>query len=548
MRSRYRGWVGVLTLAVLAVASSSGCTAARDRATISARSPKPLRLADSYTFRSLNPLYNDGFNASELDALLFSLMFHTGPDGRLVPEAATTVPSVANGGIARDGRAMTYHLRHDLRWSDGRPLTAADVLFTVRAIRDPRTNVGSRVPYTEITAVEMPDPYTVRLRLARANTAMVGLFLTDDSNYPILPAHALAHAADINRDPFGELPVGSGPYRVRRWDRGRAIELEANPFYYGGKPALARIDLRETPDSTTELVQLKTGEIDGILHADVSQAAQLAAIAGHHVTNVPYIGAAIVMFQTKRSPLDDVRVRRAIAASIDRPRLAANTYHGYVTTDDALRGVFSYASDPNIAQIAYDPVAAGRLFDVAGWRRGASGVRERDGVKLELTAIYYTNTPAWRVIAATLQHELGRAGVALSLKGYAYSQFWSRLADGGPLAKGDFDLALTSISTDVDPDVSWLLRCNEAQPHGSNAMRYCDPAVDAALGAALAALDPAARTRAVRRVQRLIARDVPILALWQTRELDIVPDDLRGFTPNGTFPFDSAHRWSRDGK
>lgn len=120
---------------------------------------------------------------------------------------------------------------------------------------------------------------------------------------------------------------------------------------------------------------------------------------------------------------------------------------------------------------------------------------------------------------------------------------WDRAEDGGPFVLGKFDLALARYSSNVDPDVSWLFACRERAPHGYNDARYCNPHVDAALRDSAHALDDKARRAELARVQRLVANDVPLLPLYQSRELDVIPRNVDGFVANGTLPYDSVEHW-----
>ena len=133
----------------------------------------------------------------------------------------------------------------------------------------------------------------------------------------------------------------------------------------------------------------------------------------------------------------------------------------------------------------------------------------------------------------------------VDLQSFVYTEFWAHASDGGPVANGRFDAALLSFSGDVDPDVAWLLACRNRAPNGYNETRYCNAQVDGLLAAASGAFDPTRRVALLRSVQQLVARDAPFLPLWQAREIDVTPEWLRGFVPNGAFPFASARDWSR---
>ena len=504
---------------------------------------RPLRLGVIDNLRSLSPLQNDGFDAGMLNSLVFSYLERTASDGSLVPELVRAVPTRRNGGISPDGRTITYRLRDDVRWQDGTPLTAADVVFTVRAILNPRNNVGSRDPYVRLRDVAAPDAHTVVVRLRERDAAIVDLFFTPDSNYAILPAHLLANEPELNDVAFNAKPIGSGPYRVAAWDRGSVVHLVANPTYFRGKPRIAKIDLRYLSDTTTALVQLKTGELDALLGGDVGLGSQYAALPRYRMSNVPYTGASIAAFNTERGVFADRRIRRAIARGIDRVRLVADVTRGFATAHDASRGLFSYADDPHAPWPTYDPGAAAADLDRAGWRLGPGGVRQRNGRLLALDLIFPTSSASNRIEAVEMQQQLARLGVRVDLHGYTYTQFWSHAEDGGPFVLGKFDLALARYSSNVDPDVSWLFACRERAPRGYNDARYCNPHVDAALRDSAHALDDKARRAELARVQRLVANDVPLLPLYQSRELDVIPRNVDGFVANGTLPYDSVEHW-----
>ena len=327
------------------------------------------------------------------------------------------------------------------------------------------------------------------------------------------------------------------------WARGDVLHLVANGDYFRGTPAIGKIDIRYVPDSTTALVELKTGELDALIGGDTALGPQYAALSRSHFANVPYTGAAVVSFNTERAVFRERSVRRAIAHGIDRTRLVADVTRGFATARDASRGLFSYADDPNAPWPTYDARAAATELDRAGWRMGRDGIRQRAGQTLALELIFSTASASSRIEAVEVQQQLAKIGVRVDLHGYTYTQFWSHAEDGGPFVLGKYDLALARFSSDVDPDVSWLFACRERAPHGYNEARYCNPLVDAALRESALARTDTARHAALARVQRLVATDVPLLPLYQSRSLAIIPRDLEGFVANGTLPYDSVEHW-----
>jgi peptide/nickel transport system substrate-binding protein len=289
---------------------------------------------------------------------------------------------------------------------------------------------------------------------------------------------------------------------------------------------------------------LQTGEIDGVLSADPLLVPRYRALASSRVTSVPYTGAGVLAFNMGRAALADAAMRTALARAVDAPTLVREMYRGAISAAGASRGMFSYADDPAAPWPRYDPVAANRELDALGWKRGPSGIRSKDGHDLELTLVFSNASTSQSTGAVILQQQFARAGVRLALRSFLYTQFYALANDGGPLANGRFDLALIAYSTDSDPDQTWLLSCRERAPSGFNWSRYCSPEADRLLADSSLAFERARRIAILRKLQRLVASDVPFLPLWQSREIDVMPKTLGGFVPNGALPYASARDWS----
>lgn len=271
--------------------------------------------------RSLNPLYLEGIFAYEVGELGFSYLTTYDANGAIVPDVAREVPTIANHAISAGGTRIAFHLRHGVRWQDGIPLTSRDVVFTYRAVMNPRNTIPSRYGYDRISSVEAPDRYTIVLTTRRPYSPIVSTFLGGDSNYPILPAHLLARYASLDRIPFNKAPIGSGPYRFDRWFHGDRVILVANPSYFAGRPAIDRIDLRFIPDASTILNQLSTDEIDATFLADPSKIASLRQIRNRRIVVTPVPAGYSLDFNLSDPITGDAKVRRAFAlAMIDLRR------------------------------------------------------------------------------------------------------------------------------------------------------------------------------------------------------------------------------------
>ncbi len=501
-----------------------------------------LVIAQAWEPHTLNPLLHIDYNAYELDNLVYSMLLQQDGGGRLVPDLALNVPSLSNGQISPDGRRVVYHLRRDVRWQDGKPLTAADVDFSYRAVMNPRTAVPSRDGYDDVESIEAPDPYTVVVRLKRRFSSFLSFFFAPGQGYPVLPAHLLARYASLDAVPFNSLPVGSGPYRVLRWGRGDRLVLEANPTYFGGAPHIKHLVVRYVPNGATIVNQLRTGEADTYFMADPSEVGFAANSATLSVRSHPIAGVQYVFINTDIGVLRDPRIRRALALSLNVPYIAQVVGRGWLSARQAQRGQFYWAFDPSVPDLKYDPSGADRLLDDVGWHRGQGGMRFKAGRPLSLELDYQAGRPADTTIGALLQQEARARGIAVALKTYRIEQYVAPANLGGPLYGGRFQTALL-YGGFPDPDVSHIYGCASVAPHGYNFSRYCNPAVDAALQAATSSFDIGVRMKAYASVQRIIARDLPSLVLWQDQELDIVPARLRGFAPSIASPFYGACRW-----
>jgi len=460
--------------------------------------------------------------------------------GRLVPELVTRVPTVQNGDISPDGRTIVYHLRPHVVWSDGVPVTARDVLWTLHAIMDPNTPVPSREGYDLIDRAYAKDAHTVVFHLRRAWAPAATTFFSYGFRPQfVLPAHVLRNELPLAQAPFNAAPtVGDGPFTFVSWTRGESLEYRANPRYWRGEPRVQRLDIRVIPDPQTNLVLLRSGGLDWNLIAPVQQAT-LRNARDIRFAYVPTAVVAGLIFNLSHSPLDDVRVRRAIAMGIDRDGISRKITLGRYPVTNQLQPQFSWAYDPKVKQPEYDPAASDALLDAAGWRRGSDGMRRKNGKSLFLVYVQFPESMTGVRVATVVQAQLRRRGIAVEVKSVSNAQLFLPSARGGTLASGAFDMAYVPFTMGSDPDDSSVLACNAP----SNYMRYCNAQVDALEKAALRSASIAQRKRLYGSIQRIVAHDVPILYLFNADYIYAYREQLRGFMPNAFLPTWNAAQW-----
>ena len=491
--------------------------------------------------RTLNPLFiapDAALVELQVARLSFEPFIDLDASGRPQPELLREIPTRRNGGLSADGRTIRYHLRPGVAWSDGRPVTAADVLYTLRAILDPRNPVRSHEGYDLIDRAQSPDRLTVVLHLKRAwAPAVLTYFSYGFSPQFVLPAHVLRLQTPLDRAAFNSAPtVGDGPYLFRSWRRGEGLRYAANRHFWRGMPSVPGLVIRTVPDPSTNLILLQTGALDWNLLAP----AQIAIVRGNSqlaFRNVPTAVVAGLAFNTARPPLDDVRVRRALAMSIDRRAISRKITLGLYPVTDMIQPRFSWAFDAAVREPRYDPPAADRLLDDAGWRRAANGMRARNGLPLHLTYVQFPESATGVRVATAVQAAMRERGIDLAIKSVSNAQLF--LPRTGVLATGAFDLAYVPWTMGADPDDSAILACGGA----SNYMRWCDPTVQKLEAAALSATDTTVRKRLYGAVARIVAAQVPVLYLFNADYVYAYRKRLHGFAPNAFVPTWNAYRW-----
>jgi len=495
---------------------------------------------------TLNPLV--GTSAIDVDVSMFwaGYLYNWNDKSEFEPELAERVPTLANGDIARNGLAIVYHLRRGVKWQDGAPFTADDVIFTWQQVMNPRNFVGTRLGYDDVAAIDKRDDHTIVVHLKKPYAPFIASFFTmGAAPIPILPKHLLSRYQDLNRVDFNRTPVGTGPFRVVSYEKGRLIKLLANPNYWRGAPKLKEIDISIVPDQNTLLTQLKTGEIDLQYRAPSSQAPSLANIPGTHRYLTPFTQYSQIYLNNENPILSDVRVRQALAYAVDKKRICDEALHGMYTPADSDQPVFSWAYEPDVAHFGYDPAKANAVLDQSGWLMGADGIRTKGGRRLALAITLPSGSVVSTTVAAIVQAEWKAIGVEITSKSVASPIFFASSGEGGTLQSGKFDIALGAWLNGTDPDDSTQYMCDQIPPNGQNNDRFCDKRLDAAENVALTSFDQAVRKRAYSQIQKIIAQELPGIIVGFSQEQDVANVDLMGFRPaHAVTAFWNTWEWS----
>jgi len=494
--------------------------------------PGVLRIATVGEPDTLNPALSAYQVPVDISMFWAGYLFDYDDRNQLVPELATTVPTLANGGISRDGLAITYHLRRGVTWQDGAPFSADDVAFSWHAVMNPDNNIQTRTGYDIVTSVDEPDKYTVVVHLKRRFAPFVQTFFTMSSApIPVLPKHLLAQYPNINRLAYNSKPIGTGPFILQQWHRGEMLRMVANPHYWRGAPKLREVDFETIPDENTIATTMQSHAIDLWYNAGASLYPVASKIPATHVVLNPFTQYSFIGLNTTRGALRDVRVRRALAYATDRKTLIDRLTYGVQVLGEGDQPAFSWAHDPKLRSLPFDPARARALLDEAGWHAGANGIRMKDGVPLRLEVATTTGGSVGARLAVLLQSAYRTVGIDLQVKPYVAAMMFAGYQNGGILQSGKFDLEFSSWVNGIDPDDSTNVTCAAIPPNGQNITRFCDPAIDAAEKVAMTSYDQATRARAYATVQEELVKNVPWITSWFFRQFDIVSDDVHGFKP-----------------
>ncbi|NJO10454.1 MAG: peptide ABC transporter substrate-binding protein [Leptolyngbyaceae cyanobacterium SL_1_1] len=531
-----------------------------------------LRLLYTRIPESLNPHLATGFQDFEVARIVYEPLASYDAAGQLVPILAAEVPSLENGGVAEDGRTVIWKLRQNVGWSDGKPLTAADVVFTYEFVHNSEVAAATAQYYKGIKAVEAIDDHTVKITFEQPNPAWALPFT--GQNGVILPQHIFAdyNGLKAREAPANFEPVGTGPYQIESFKSGHLV-FKRNLNYWGEPPYFKQVDIFGgiAPYAAARAV-LKTGEADFAhnLQVEAETLDELEAEGSGEV--VTTLGASVerIMLnptdpnretasgersslENPHSFLSDRQVRQAISYAIDRQFIAEKLYGKTgQPTAQLLVAPAPYVSKRISAD--YDLSRAAALLEEAGWSdTNGDGTRDQDGV--EMNVVFQTSVnPVRQKMQAIVKANLEAIGIGVEIKRVRVDDFFSAdPAQTNSINRFYADLQTYNVGNDnPDPEVymSWWI-CDEIASQANNWQkpnnaRYCNPEYDALWQAASQELDPQKRAELFQQMDELLAEDVAVLPVVRRAIANGVSQTLVGLNPT---PWDTSTwdigRWRR---
>ena len=477
------------------------------------------------------------FTSDVLDQVFVQLLSE---QGDFADHPPTFQPELAKSyEWSADRRLLTFHLRDDIRWSDGVAITAEDVRFTWQAQVSPAVAWSYAHLKDAITDVEVVDPLTVRFHFSESYTYS----LVDANEGKILPRHLWSQipferwreSADWFRDHL----VASGPFRLADWRNGREIVLERNDSFFDRElPVLDQVTFRVVPDAATHADLLASGAIDFACGLTPTDAKRLEREPGVRLVPFAFRQYEFIAWNTRKKPFDDPEIRRALTLAIDRQALVDALLAGFAEVASSPVPSLFWAHDRSLEPLPFDPQSARVILARKGFAdRDGDGIVERDGkpFSFELTTNSSNRTRSDAMVL--IQAQLRAIGVAVQARTMEIHTLTERNI------AHEFDATIAGWAVDTTLDLKPYLHSSEADG-GYNYGSYSNNEVDRLIDATRRAESPAASLPDFLRLQQLVHADQPYTFLWEPKRICATRTTLRNVRPNAISAYFNLAEWS----
>jgi peptide/nickel transport system substrate-binding protein len=403
-----------------------------------------------------------------------------------------------------DGLSVTLKLVDNALFHDGKPVTSEDVAFSIMTIK---SNHPFQTMLAAVDKVDTPDPLTAIIRLKHPHPAL--LLAMSPALMPILPKHVYGDGQDVKSHPANLKPVGSGPYRLTDYKQGEFYTLEKfDKFFIPGRPKLDKIVVRLVSDANAAVVSLERGDVNVLpFVAGVRDIERIEKMPSVVITNKGFDGVGPVnwlAFNTKKKPLDDVRVRQAIAYAANRDFITGKLMNGKAKVATSPIASGSPFDEPGVEMYKLDLAKSQKLLDDAGL------TKKPDGSRMTLTIDYIPGSDEQqRNVAEYLRSQLKRAGINLEVRAAADFPTWAQR-----VSNYDFDLTMDTVFNWGDPvigvDRTYLSSNIRKGIIWSNTQQYSNPKVDDLLAKAAQETSPEKRKALYSDFQKTVVTDAPI--------------------------------------
>ena len=423
--------------------------------------------------------------------------------------------------ISNNQKTISFKLKKDLQWADGKPLTSADVLFTWKLITNPNTRTPYASDYQLVKKASTPDPLTFEVTYENSYAPALDTW----TSLHILPKHILKNE-DINNTFFSRKPTGSSFYKLDEWISGQQVTLKANDKSVLGVPLIKKLISRIIPDTSSQFLELTADNIDVMninpiqyqrvfpARKDLQQKIALYKELGNGYT---YLG-----FNLKKPPFNDIRVRQALNYAIDKNEVIKGVLLGLGEPIASPYKPGTRWINPNLSPYPYKPSKALALLEEAGFKKNNDGILMKNGKPLKFEIITNQNKQR-EMTAVVIQKRLQEIGVEVSIRVIEWASFVNRF-----IKTGDFDVVVLGWSLSLDPDQYNIWHSSQQGPGQFNFLGYSNKNVDKLLELGRKELNVSKREKIYHKFSKYLLEDSPIIYLYAGYGLSAVHKRVKG--------------------
>jgi peptide/nickel transport system substrate-binding protein len=482
-----------------------------------------------------------------VDATIWAPLIYGDPQGNLHPGLLSEVPTVANGDISADALHYTLKLRPGLKWSDGQPLTADDVVFTMNLWNNPAYGAKTDtvgLPFIDFSTLKAVDATTITFSMKKIFVPLVNAQLADPALAP-MPQHIFGSMdpSTILKSTENFKPtVSSGPFIISDRVKGDHINVVRNPKYFQadqGYPYLDGINFKIIPDANTVLTALQSGSIDASWFLDITKLDSYKAIPGYTLYTDKYPATFEGIYFNLHDPiLSDLQVRKAISMAVDLDTIVNQVLKGtgQRTCDE---DVGTFAHEPNLTCYKFDPAGAKQILDADGWTMGSDGYRHKNGKILELSWSTTANNARRQQGEEIGQQNLKDIGIKIDIKNYPADTFFGTIMPSGQFQIGEF-----ANSLGYDPDNASTWACDQTvDKGGANWTFYCNQQVDKDLQTEETNPDQNVRLQAFKDFHQQLLNDLPVVYMYSFGDLAMARNTLHNYNISALGPSETWNVW-----
>ncbi|MCX7981897.1 MAG: peptide-binding protein [Syntrophales bacterium] len=467
---------------------------------------------------NLIPLLSTDSTSHQIGSLIYNGLVKYDKDINIVGDLAESWH------ISRDGLTITFHLRKGVKWHDGMPFTAKDVLFTYQVTIDPRTPTAYAGDFLKVKKAEILDDYTFRVQYGEPFAPALMSW-----GAAILPRHLL-EGKDITTTALARHPIGTGPFRFKQWVQGQKIVLVYNPDYFEGRPYFDGYVMRIIPDTATMFLELRAGGIDQMNLTPLQYTRQTETpVFKKNFKKYRYLSFSYTYlgFNLRHPFFSDRRVRQAIAYAINKEEIIKGVLLGLGRPATGPYKPGTIWHNDKVKKYEYDPSRARELLSNAGWKdTDGDGILEKDGQKFVFEIITNQGNEVRAKTAEIIQRRLAEVGIKAKIRILEWASFVNDF-----IGKRRFEATILGWTIPQDPDIFDVWHSSKSGPDELNFISYRNREVDRLIEMGRSTFSLPQRKACYDRIQEILAEDQPYVFLYVPDALPIISARVRGVEP-----------------